>query len=48
MNRKKYLVYILTFFIVVSALLPIIPSFASNKEPVVNAPVALLMDSRYW
>lgn len=48
MNRKKYLIYILTFFIIASTLLPIIPSFAEEAEPSLNAPVALLMDARYW
>lgn len=45
MNRKKFLIYILTVFIVISAILPIVPSFAVEEEPVVDAPVALLMES---
>lgn len=48
MNRKKYLIYIITFFIIVSAILPIVSSFAEEITPTVNAPVALLIDSRYW
>lgn len=45
MNRKKYLIYILTFLIIISSFLPINLSFATEKEPSVNAPVALLIDS---
>lgn len=45
MNRKKFLIYILTFFIIVSTILPVVPSFAVEEEPIVDAPVALLMDS---
>lgn len=44
MNRKKYLIYIVTFFMILNLILPIIPSFATTSEPSVNAPVALLMD----
>lgn len=45
MKQKKYLLYILTFFMIINLILPTCFSFASSKEPVVNAPVALLMDS---
>lgn len=45
MNRKKFLIYILTFFIVISAILPISPSFAVEKKPIVDAPVALLIEA---
>lgn len=44
MNRKKYLIYIVTLFIILNLILPIIPSFATTSQPSVNAPVALLMD----
>ncbi len=48
MNRKKFLLYILTFFIIALLLLPVTQVFAVQDEPTVNAPVALLMDARYW
>lgn len=48
MNFKKYLIYILTFLIIIGCVLPITTVYATTDEPNVNAPVALLMDSRYW
>lgn len=44
MNRKKYLRLIVTFFMILTFIFSIAPSYATTSTPEVNAPVALLMD----
>lgn len=45
MNFKKRFTYLLGFIILFTLLFPCCFSFASTDEPIVNAPVALLMDA---
>ena len=46
MKRKQYLLYILTFFMIFYLLVPNFVSFATTQDPITNAPIALLMESK--
>lgn len=48
MKLKKFLSYIILSFVVAYLCLPFTLSFATENKPTVNAPVALIMDSRNW
>lgn len=48
MKIRKFLPYVILLFIVAYLFLPYNISFATENSPNVNAPVALLIDSRYW
>lgn len=45
MNRKKYIVSIITFFMIINLFLPVVTSLGASSEPTAVAPVALLMDA---
>jgi len=48
MKLKKFLSCFILSFVVTYLFLPFTLSFGAENKPTVNAPVALLMDSRYW
>lgn len=48
MKLRKSLPCVILFFIVAYLFLPFTIVFGAESSPNVNAPVALLMDSRYW
>lgn len=45
MNRKKYIVSIITFFMIINLFLPVVTSLGASSEPTAVAPVVLLMDA---
>lgn len=47
MKLKKFLSCIILFFVVAYLFLPFTIVFGTESSPNVNAPVALLIDSRY-